>query len=455
MIDESIPSCMNISNNNNIIDDNVMGKKENEKRLCTKKTLNDDQDMASMMFFIRKKDDSCIKNNNEDVNTNSDILYVTNIPPTHQDVERAERKSDEEEEQKRKNNKIIPGKNTKSSMQMNQPRKYIPPLLLPLVSNTIDISTTAFNITSTTTMTTCYNNNHTREEQYTVAALNSNERTAMKTTNVGDGRENQRDREKGEREHKEDDVKRALTMREQAREREEQTSRNTDSVTSCTVEQYNCPSVNESMTNRVLSSFNSNNNYQNNSLTNNHSKYTTNSMNRRFREYTPSYPSIARYRTSLSSSPYRKTHYLDDSDEEIIKEEIIEITNLDHYPTLIERWGDDTKTIIKQEGEFKIEDYVEFEEIEPTINEEISYEIIYSGDQIRSTRETYHSRSESRNFRKIRKRRTKRKRTTQLPDQIHHLNDNLSNDNISNNTIIKQTYDTIPSIHNGKSLTKS
>jgi hypothetical protein len=464
MIDEKedgkMPSCMNISNNNNIIDDDVM-----EKRMCTKKTLNDEKkyhDMASMMSFIRANDDGHIEN----MNTNRHIPHLTNILPTHQDVERADKKSDEEEEgeQNRKNNAIILGKNTISSMPMSQQGKYIPlPLLPPPHSNRTDMSTTTFNITSTTTMITSHKYDN-RDEQYTVVALNSNERTVMKTANVDDGRENQRDREKGEREHREDDVERTLTMREQARERVKQTSTNTDSVISFTTEQYNCPSVNDSMINHVSSSFNSSNNYQNISLSNTPSTHTTNSMNHRFREYEPSYPSIPRNRTSLSSSPYRKTHYLDDSDEEIIKEEIIEITDLDHYPTLIERWGDDTKTIVTQHGEFKIEDYVEFEETEPTITEEISYEIIYSGDQIQSTREIYHSRSESRNFRRLKKRRTKRKRTTQsikinsiiqTHEQVTNLDDDLSDDNVAENSIIKETYQIIPSVLNGKSLKKS
>ncbi|UJR26385.1 hypothetical protein I4U23_007717 [Adineta vaga] len=139
-----------------------------------------------------------------------------------------------------------------------------------------------------------------------------------------------------------------------------------------------------------------------------------NSLTRRYHhhhhhEYEPSYPSISRYRTPSSSSPYRKTHYLDDSDEEIINEEILEITDLNHYPTLIERWGDDTKTVVRQEGELKIEDFVEFEETEPTVIEEILYELVYSGDNLKTCRQIHRSRSESRNFRKIKKRRTKRK----------------------------------------------
>ncbi|CAF3882125.1 unnamed protein product, partial [Rotaria sp. Silwood2] len=136
----------------------------------------------------------------------------------------------------------------------------------------------------------------------------------------------------------------------------------------------------------------------------------TNSLTRHYREYEPSYPSITRYRTPSSSSPFRKTHYLDDSDEEIINEEILEITDLNHYPTLIERWGDDAKTIVRQEGEFKFEDFVEFEEVEPTVVEEILYELVYTGDKLKTCRQIDRSRSESRNFRKIKKRRTKRKR---------------------------------------------
>jgi hypothetical protein len=271
------------------------------------------------------------------------------------------------------------------------------------------MSTTTLNITPTT-MIINHNN-----EQYTEGILNSNEKR-----NVNDGRQNQRDREKGERENREDDVKRRLMIKERTR----QTNKKIDSVISFTNEQYKRPIVNTSMANSFSSSFNSNINYQ----------------NRYFRNYEPSYPSINRY----YRSPYRTKHYLDDSDEEIIKEEILEIINFDHYPTLIERWGEDTKPIIKQEGEFKIEDYVEFEEIEPTITEEITYEITYSNGQIKSTREIYHTRSESRNFRKIKKRRTKRKRTTQLINEIHNssYHNDLSGD---------YTYGILPSIIKRKS----
>lgn len=249
------------------------------------------------------------------------------------------------------------------------------------------------------------------------------------------------------------------------RERAKQPNKNTDSVTSFTSEQHSCPSVvrftvDDSMANRVSSSsYNrTNNNYPNTSSSTNrssrstftthtyastntfntepvytstpttgdpqtlHSYYLTSSnyhpprpspatsITRHYREYEPSYPSITRYRTPSSSSPFRKTHYLDDSDEEIINEEILEITDLNHYPTLIERWGNDTKTVVRQEGELKIEDFVEFEETEPTIIEEILYELVYSGDKLKTCRQIDRSRSESRNFRKIKKRRTKRKR---------------------------------------------
>ena len=106
---------------------------------------------------------------------------------------------------------------------------------------------------------------------------------------------------------------------------------------------------------------------------------------------------------------HAKTHYLDDSDEEILTDEILEITHYDHYPTLLERWGDDTKTIVRHEGDLKIEDYVEFEELEPTTVEEIVYRVVYAGDEIQSYVPIHTCRSQSRNFRKLKKRRTKRK----------------------------------------------
>ena len=352
-----------------------------------------------------------------------------------------------------------------------------------LSSSIIDPTNTlvkASNITATSTIDN--NNDNKQDEQCVEATLSGDERAAMKTENVGDGEENKRDREKGEKEKSIDNVERTptsttttttatttTTTRErektEERERAKQANKNTDSVTSFTSEQHSCPSVvrftvDDSMANRVSSSsYNRNqSNYPNTSSSTNrssrstltthtyastntfntepiytstpltgdprtlHSYYVTSSnyhaarpspatsITRQCREYEPSYPSITRYRTPSSSSPFRKTHYLDDSDEEIINEEILEITDMNHYPTLIERWGDDTKTIVRQEGELKFEDFVEFEETEPTIIEEILYELVYSGDKLKTCRQIDRSRSESRNFRKIKKRRTKRKR---------------------------------------------
>lgn len=221
------------------------------------------------------------------------------------------------------------------------------------------MSETILNITPTptTTPTTTMISN-----QYTDVLLNSNERTSMNTINVNDDRQYQRDREKGEREYKEDCIKRTKQINE-----------NTHSLTS---------SINEHI-----------------------SLIDTNSMT----NYISSYPSLNRYYTS----PSRPRYYFDNYNYDIINEEIIEITYFNHYPTLEERWGDDTKTIITQQGEYQIEDYVEFDECEPTIIDEISYEIIYSNNQIQSTREILHSTFQSRNFRKIKKRRTKRKRSIQ------------------------------------------
>ncbi|CAF0835128.1 unnamed protein product [Adineta ricciae] len=257
-----------------------------------------------------------------------------------------------------------------------------------------------------------------------------------KRTNVNDGREYQRGKEKGEREIQEDDVKRKLSIDEQEKERERQIQKSIDLVTSFQSEQYNCPIVNNSMTNLVSTSFNSNilpaANRSRHSL---YASYPTYAMNPHYQDYEPVYSPIPR--TASSLSPYRKTHYLDESDEEILNDEIVQITYLDHYPTLIERWGEDTKTVVRQDGDLKIEDYVEFEELEPTVTEEISYEITYSGDQIQSTRETHHTRVESRNFRKIKKRRTKRKRIAtpnlhsiiQTGDNFSKLNNDLPGDN--------------------------
>ncbi|CAF4586465.1 unnamed protein product [Rotaria sp. Silwood1] len=104
----------------------------------------------------------------------------------------------------------------------------------------------------------------------------------------------------------------------------------------------------------------------------------TRSRPSRVRERELSYPSLSLYHSPSSSSRFRKTHYLDDSDEEIIQEEVLEVTNFNRYPTLMERWGDDTKTKTWQEGDLKIEEVVEFEEVEPTVTEEIIYELTFS-----------------------------------------------------------------------------
>ncbi|UJR22677.1 hypothetical protein I4U23_025714, partial [Adineta vaga] len=219
------------------------------------------------------------------------------------------------------------------------------------------------------------------------------------------------------------------------------------------------------MTNLVSTSFNSNIRDQNNSLSMNRSRYSmytsypTYSMNHHFQDYEPLYSSVPR--TTSSLSPYRRTHYLNESDDEILDDEILDITYLDHYPTLIERWGNDTKTIVRQQGELQIEDYFEFEEIEPTITEEISYEITYSGDQIQSTREINHTRIESRNFRKIKKRRTKRKRikTTnfnsiiQTGDNYSKLNNDLPGDNHQLTATNYLADKCIPSITTGDQFT--
>jgi hypothetical protein len=184
--------------------------------------------------------------------------------------------------------------------------------------------------------------------------------------------------------------------------------------------------------------------YSSNYKRNNIFSSNTQSTMYQHREYQPSYPSISRF----SSSPCRRNNYLDDSDEEIIRDEIVEITNFDHYPTLDERWGDDTKTIVRQQGDMKIEEYVEFEETEPTTFEEISYEIIYEGDQIKSTREIYRSRSESRNFRKLKKQRIKRKRAKPLLPAYVTL---PQYDDSSIQNVTSRNYEILPSIIHGKS----
>jgi len=449
-------------------------EKNDEQIVCTIITKDGkedkDKEIKSLYFMRQNVDHNCNDmkkddNSKKNIDTNHNFSPFTTTPTfTHINAEHVQEK----------NNDLSKEKNTTTSLlTMNQRQNYIPQLRTPRVNETTKISSTASNITTTNTINN-NNDDTKRDEQYLEAMPNGDERAAITTANVDDRGENHGDREKGEREKSEDNAERTLTSttattREQEKteeeERAKQPNKNTDSVTSFTSEQHSCPSVvrlsvDDSMANRVSSSSNNKNNinYQNTSSSNNrssrstftthtyastntfnteptytntpttgdprtlHSYYITSSnyrpprpspatsLTRHYREYEPSYPSITRYRTPSSSSPFRKTHYLDDSDEEIINEEILEITDLNHYPTLIERWGDDTKTVVRQEGEFKIEDFVEFEETEPTIIEEILYELIYSGDKLKSCRQLDRSRSESRNFRKIKKRRTRRKR---------------------------------------------
>ena len=195
--------------------------------------------------------------------------------------------------------------------------------------------------------------------------------------NISPSSEYEQEKEKGERE-----------TREQEKENARHANANYSSVTSLTSEQYYCPN-DETKGNRASSSFTSINHQ----------------------------PTI---NMPFSRTRARKTHYLDDSDEEILQDDIIEVTHYDHYPTLMERWGEDTKTQVRYEGELKIEDYVEFEELEPTEIEEIQYEITFTGEQIQSYRPIHRCRSQTRNFQKVKKRRIKRKRVqTSSPSTAH------------------------------------
>ena len=272
---------------------------------------------------------------------------------------------------------------------MNQQQTFL--RFFPRQTNDDDMSTTMLA-------------NHNNKERCTTDRLNSNERR----TNVNSSRENQKNRE-------------------EKFERTEQINRFTHSVTSFFAsEQYNCLSnIDSTMANNFPHSFTHRSNCS--------------------RRYQTSYPSITRFHTSISSSPCRKSHYLDDSDEDILNDEIVQTIDLDHYPTLIERWGDDTKIRRRYEGDLIIEDYVEFEEIEPTIIEEVSYEVIYHDNQIQSTREIRHSQSESRNFRRIEKRRTKRKRSQQCCSVAHSKNS--TNENFSRSTT---THANLPALINSK-----
>jgi hypothetical protein len=443
---------------------------------------NEDKEIKSLYFMrpnVDHNNDDLKRNDNNQKNIDANhnfSFFTTTLIYTHINSEHAQEESNDLSNEKNTTTSLL----TMNQQQKYISPLLMPDVnettSISSTASNITATTTINNNNNT-------NNSNMRDEQYVEATLSADERAAMTPANVDDGGENRRDREKGEREKNEDNVERTLTSTTTAREQEKteererarQPNKNTDSVTSFTSEQHSCPSVvrlsvDDSMANRVSSSLynrNNNDNYQNNSSSNNrssrstltthtyastntftteptytttpligdprtlHSYYVTSSnyrpprpspassLTRHYREREPSYPSITRYRTPSSSSPFRKTHYLDDSDEEIINEEILEITDLNHYPTLIERWGDDTKTVVRQEGELKFEDFVEFEETEPTIIEEILYELVYSGDKLKTCRQLDRSRSESRNFRKIRKRRTKRKR--QLYDDSSYL----------------------------------
>jgi len=255
---------------------------------------------------------------------------------------------------------------------MNQQEKSTPAVLLPFIYRTNDMSTTTTNSTKTTTTTTMTTNSNISDRKIDLT-LNNDEKRSMRTTNVNDDRLYQRDREKGERE---DDGKRTYIK-----------------THTCTNEQSNCRRhIDNTMANYSSSS----------------PSYLFNSKNQMIpsRYYEPSYPSIHQY----CPLPVRRIRSLDTTDYEILQDEIIETIYFDHYPTLMERWSDDSMPKIRRENDLIIEDYVEFEEIEPTVTEDISYEISYSGDRIQSVREIYHTRSESRNFRKLKKRRIKRQR---------------------------------------------
>lgn len=168
------------------------------------------------------------------------------------------------------------------------------------------------------------------------------------------------------------------------------------------------------------------------------------------------------HRTSRRSA---KTHYLDDSDEEIIDEQTLDIIYYDHYPTLIERWGDETKTRVRYENGLKIEDFVEFEELEPTETEEITYEVVMVNDQIQSQRMISRFRSRIRNFRQLKKRRIKRprrqdegqmrdvpsqinERANQLLDQMINLSHQI--DSIVKNNLNDEDRSSSSDRHEGK-----
>lgn len=241
--------------------------------------------------------------------------------------------------------------------------------------------------------------------------------------NISPSSEYEREKEKGERE-----------TREQEKEIARHSNATYSSVTSLTSEQYYCPN-DETKGNRASSSFTS--------------------INQR--------PTI---NMPFSRTRARKTHYLDDSDEEILQDDIIEVTHYDHYPTLMERWGEDTKTQVRYEGDLKIEDYVEFEELEPTEIEEIQYEITFNGEQIQSCRPIHRCRSQRRNFQKIKKRRIKRKcvqtntahidqRAGNLLDQMRDLSNQIDVIIRAGEDEMRQLHEdqgTIDSQFNGKSI---
>lgn len=124
-----------------------------------------------------------------------------------------------------------------------------------------------------------------------------------------------------------------------------------------------------------------------------------------------------------------KTYYLDDSDEEIIDEQILDIVYYDHFPTLVERWGDETKLQIRYEGDLKIEDFVEFEELEPTETDEITYEMVMVNNEVQSYRTISHFRSRTRNFRRLKKRRIKRQRQQRIENE--QVSSSFSSVNVS------------------------
>ncbi|KAL7668748.1 hypothetical protein ACOME3_009439 [Neoechinorhynchus agilis] len=109
----------------------------------------------------------------------------------------------------------------------------------------------------------------------------------------------------------------------------------------------------------------------------------------------------------------------------LIKEEIYDVEVIDHFPTLIELYGERPK--VYRQGDCEVREEVVFVEDDPIVTEDIVCELVYVDGVCKHTRTLRRSRSEKRMFKKMRKRSVRRVAST-APQQrsSHEGNDDAS-----------------------------